>query len=251
MAFDSVVPPEHPLAIELRELIHDRRLLDFFERAVDGIWLWDLTEDGTSYVSPAFGRVFGYEPWEYEQGAAFWKGICHPDDWAASMAAIQAAIAADEPYDMTVRMRHKDGTWRWSRSVGLILRDETGQPQRGFGLHHDVTGLMRAQALLEREAIHDPLTELLNRRGIEQALEDILAHVQRLDCEAYALFIDLDNFKQVNDQHGHATGDQVLRATAHTIQHAVRVVDAVGRLGGDEFLLFLRAFPARPGPGHG
>lgn len=231
----------HPLCEELHTLIGNEMLLDFFERAADGLWLWDLTEEGASYVTPAFGRVFGYEPDEIEHGAPFWKAICHPDDWVSSMAAVQRAITEDEPYDVTIRFRHKDGKWRWSRSVGLMLFDDDGNPSRGFGVHYDVTELMESKDRLEREIVHDPLTKLLNRRGIDAALDHTLRQVERLRCEAYAIVIDLDDFKAVNDRYSHAIGDKVLVRCARVISQTVRVVDAVGRLGGDEFIVFLLA----------
>jgi diguanylate cyclase (GGDEF)-like protein/PAS domain S-box-containing protein len=194
-----------------------------------------------SWTTPAFGRTFGYEPGEFEQGAAFWQSICHPDDWLAAMRAVEIAVVTGGVYDQTTRMRHKKGHWVWTRSIGLMLRDENGVVYRGFGLAHDITELMEAKATLEKQCILDPLTDMLNRRGIEQALIRVGQQVQRLQCQAYAVLIDLDDFKQVNDTYGHAAGDFVLANTADVIRRTVRVVDDCGRLGGDEFIVFMLA----------
>ena len=253
----------HPLEVELRALVRDPKLLDFFERATDGLWMWDLSETGGSFVTPAFGRAIGFEPGEFEQGSPFWESRCHPDDWSRAMGEVQHAIDTNGVYDCTTRMRHKDGHWVHSRSVGLILRDAQGIPYRGFGIHHNVTELIEtriqleqtirdlttARDTLEKETRHDPLTDLLNRRGIEEALLRMLQQVQRLGCEAYAIVLDLDNFKAVNDRLGHAAGDQVLIDCAACVRGAVRVVDECGRLGGDEFVVFLLARDRREAEG--
>lgn len=85
----------------------------------------------------------------------------------------------------------------------------------------------------------DPLTELLNRRGFERELKRALAYVRRYGASAALLFIDLDAFKPVNDRHGHAAGDAVLKAVAATLTRHVRASDIVARLGGDEFVVLL------------
>jgi len=85
----------------------------------------------------------------------------------------------------------------------------------------------------------DPLTELLNRRGFERELKRALAYVGRYGASAALLFIDLDAFKPVNDRHGHAAGDAVLKAVAATLNRHVRASDVVARHGGDEFVVLL------------
>lgn len=98
--------------------------------------------------------------------------------------------------------------------------------------------LARAEARiaeLEAHADVDPLVEVLNRRGFERELNRSLAYVRRYGGQAALLFIDLDGFKAVNDAHGHAVGDAMLKAVAGALAGHVRASDVVGRLGGDEF----------------
>lgn len=98
--------------------------------------------------------------------------------------------------------------------------------------------LKRARARiaeLEARADIDPLLELLNRRGFDRELARGIAYVGRYDTPAVLMFIDLDGFKAVNDRHGHAAGDALLKAVAHKLRAHVRASDVVGRLGGDEF----------------
>jgi diguanylate cyclase (GGDEF)-like protein len=98
----------------------------------------------------------------------------------------------------------------------------------------------RAQmAQLAVRAEIDPLTDVLNRRGFERELKRSLAYVKRHGTSAALVFIDLDEFKRVNDRHGHAAGDAVLKAVAMLLNRHVRASDLVARLGGDEFALLL------------
>jgi diguanylate cyclase (GGDEF)-like protein len=90
-------------------------------------------------------------------------------------------------------------------------------------------------AELEARADIDPLLEILNRRGFERELARAIAYVARYRTPAVLLFIDLDGFKAVNDRHGHAAGDALLKVVAHELGAHVRASDLVGRLGGDEF----------------
>jgi diguanylate cyclase (GGDEF)-like protein len=94
-------------------------------------------------------------------------------------------------------------------------------------------------AELEARVDIDPLTETLNRRGFERELHRSLAYVKRYGTSAALLFLDLDGFKPVNDRHGHAAGDAVLKAVAAALLRQVRASDVVARIGGDEFAVLL------------
>jgi len=126
-----------------------------------------------------------------------------------------------------------------ARSGGRAERDDADSPER---LRAEVDRLSRELARaeariaeLEARADVDPLVEVLNRRGFERELERSLAYVRRYGGRAALMYIDLDGFKAVNDAHGHAAGDAMLKAVAGTLAGHVRASDAVGRLGGDEF----------------
>jgi diguanylate cyclase (GGDEF)-like protein len=98
----------------------------------------------------------------------------------------------------------------------------------------------RAQMVeLAARAEIDPLTDILNRRGFERELKRTLAYVKRYGASAALIFLDLDGFKRINDRHGHAAGDAMLKAVAMVLARHVRESDLVARLGGDEFVLLL------------
>jgi len=92
---------------------------------------------------------------------------------------------------------------------------------------------------LEARVDIDPLTETLNRRGFERELRRSVAYVKRYGASAALLYVDLDGFKTVNDRHGHAAGDAVLKAIAAALVRQVRASDVVARIGGDEFVVLL------------
>lgn len=119
------------------------------------------------------------------------------------------------------------------------LRAEDGQVSGAVWVIRDVT----QQRARQREARHlaevDPLTELSNRRGFEAHLQQAITRVARTGQSASLMFIDLDNFKPVNDSHGHLAGDAMLWAVANVLRHGVRDSDIVARLGGDEFAVIL------------
>jgi len=102
-------------------------------------------------------------------------------------------------------------------------------------LNADLVAAERRIAELEARASIDPLTDVLNRRGFERELARALAYLARYGGSAALVYIDLDSFKAVNDRHGHAAGDDLLREVGRALAANVRAADAVGRLGGDEF----------------
>ena len=122
---------------------------------------------------------------------------------------------------------------RPARAVGAQLAAEVARLERELAT-------ARAQlAELTVFAQIDPLTDILNRRGLERELKRSLAHVKRYGASAALVSLDLDGFKRVNDRHGHAAGDAVLKAVALVLNRHIRESDVVARVGGDEFVLLL------------
>jgi diguanylate cyclase (GGDEF)-like protein len=104
---------------------------------------------------------------------------------------------------------------------------------------HDLTVARAKIAELEARADVDPLLDILNRRGFDRELKRSLAYVQRYGTIAALIYIDLDGFKDINDRHGHAAGDALLKAVARRLSTQVRASDVVARLGGDEFAVLI------------
>lgn len=128
-------------------------------------------------------------------------------------------------------------------AIGLFShRQLTRHTRTIFG---QMTALEETGQRLEHEATHDPLTGLANRALFRRRLEEALTHAREEGFSLAVMYIDLDDFKQVNDLHGHAAGDTLLRAIADRLRGAVRVVDTVARLGGDEFAVLLTGLDKR------
>ncbi len=121
--------------------------------------------------------------------------------------------------------------------TGSLVRDRFGEPMYVATQVIDLTELRSLQAELEHRSTHDPLTGLANRALVGTLLDQALARADRDGTQVAVLFVDLDDFKAVNDRHGHHAGDAVLIATAERLVGAVRAGDLVARIGGDEFLI--------------
>jgi diguanylate cyclase (GGDEF)-like protein len=122
---------------------------------------------------------------------------------------------------------------RPSRSVAMRLAEEVDR------LELELAAARSRMAALEARAEIDPLTDLVNRRGLERELKRALAYVKRYGTSAVLVYLDLDGFKSINDRHGHAAGDAVLKGIAMVLTRQVRASDLVARLGGDEFVVLL------------
>lgn len=193
-----------------------------------------------SYVSKGAERVFGYRPDEMIGRNIF--DFMHPDFRAATMLTALVVNSGQELLKFENKYIHKDGrvldihwTARWSEKdkvrVG-VARDITEQNR----LAAERDALI---AKLEAMALTDPLTGLPNRSLFADRAEGALARAQRDHRGFGVLYIDLDKFKQLNDQNGHAFGDDVLKAVATRLRGAVRPTDTVARLGGDEFVVLV------------
>jgi diguanylate cyclase (GGDEF)-like protein/PAS domain S-box-containing protein len=141
---------------------------------------------------------------------------------------------------------HADGSSTWLLHGAATVLSPEGQPAWFAVSAQDITERRRAEqdlreltAVLTERAVRDPLTGLANRALLEERLRTSLARDARAGESTGVLFLDLDGFKEVNDQHGHAVGDAVLRAVADRLVAAVRPSDTVARLGGDEFVILV------------
>lgn len=137
-----------------------------------------------------------------------------------------------------LRFRKADGSLLWGRSSGTLVQTP-GRDPTIFAMVEDVSQNHALAREVEHQASHDPLTGLINRREIERRLEQALLNVRTHGGVHSLCYIDLDYFKLVNDGLGHAAGDQLLRSLAEYLVGAVRDGDWIGRMGGDEFALFL------------
>jgi diguanylate cyclase (GGDEF)-like protein/PAS domain S-box-containing protein len=210
----------------------------------DGIWDWDIARE-RFYISPRLKELLGYRDDELANERRVLFDRLHPADLPLVEAAIDAHFARDEPYDLEVRQRHRDGEYRWFRIRGQAQRDASGRPIRFSGANTDITDRKRAEAQLSYLAQYDILTGLPNRALFLDRLAGAIARARRAGGLLALLFFDLDRFKAINDTLGHQAGDAVLREVAARVKERLRETDTVARLAGDEFTAILEDL-ARP-----
>jgi diguanylate cyclase (GGDEF)-like protein/PAS domain S-box-containing protein len=203
-----------------------------------------VAPDGTiRFQTPSVARVFGYRPGELV-GSRLAEWV-HPEDAPQALAYLAEVASRPGARPPTVwRLRHRDGSWRVVETIGTDLRHEAGVD--GLVLNaRDVTERKALEAQLTHQAFHDSLTGLANRALFENRVRHALARADRVAQGVAVLFLDLDNFKTINDSLGHAAGDHVLGEVAARLQGCLRAGDTAARLGGDEFaVLFEDGLPA-------
>ncbi|MFN2590771.1 MAG: EAL domain-containing protein [Actinomycetota bacterium] len=211
----------------------------------------DLPNEGdrTMYVSPQIESMLGLSPDEYISDPKLWDKHVHPDDRDRVMQTYRDAIRRGEPSSSEYRMIRPDGRVVWVRDDVVMLEQEPGRRKVIQGIMFDVTELKQAQERAWFLAYHDPLTGLPNRAMFEETLELALARSRRGASAVAVLYLDLDNFKLVNDSLGHTVGDEVLKQMVGRLRMAVRDTDLVGRQGGDEFLILLADLERGPADG--
>ncbi len=226
-------------ALEAELLIGETRYRQLVENANDIIYT--LTPDGVfSYVSPNWIATLGH-PVEAVVGAHI-RDHLHPDDLPRCQGFIEQVLTSGEPQSgIEYRVRHQDGAWRWHISNAAALRGESGEVEAFLGIARDITERRAMEERIRELAQHDALTGLTNRALFFEHIEHSLRLAARHGEKVALLFIDLDEFKPINDRLGHAAGDQVLLATARRLIDGLRESDLVGRLGGDEFVALLHA----------
>lgn len=146
---------------------------------------------------------------------------------------------------VTVRFRRADGSMMDVLILETGLAEGTGRKPLSLSVMTDVSELKEAENRNHRQAITDHLTGLLNRQGFELTLDEMFASASRFSQQLACLFVDLDRFKWINDNHGHATGDTVLCQVALRLRRQLRPGDVIARLGGDEFAILLAGPNAR------
>jgi diguanylate cyclase (GGDEF)-like protein/PAS domain S-box-containing protein len=246
-------PDDRTSPQELRE-----RLLDAERRAFEAdakyeallkqlpavIYVYSPELDGpTLHMSPYVEELLGVPPEAFLEDPDIWDKVIHPEDRDRARLEYEWFLRTGKPEFGEFRYLRPDGSVVWVRDHSALIRGEDGTPLFVQGVMTDITLTKQVALRMQHLAFHDPLTGLPNRTMFEQHLSLALARARRDHLAVAVVFLDLDAFKPVNDIHGHATGDQVLRQLSARLQHAVREADIVARQGGDEFLILVADLP--------
>ena len=189
------------------------------------------------YVTPRVETVLGYAPEEWLLDPRFLGKLLHPEDRERVTDQRAHASEGGNPFSMEYRLAARDGRTVWVRDEAVLVQDENGRPLCWQGILTDITEHKVLEERLRHQALHDPLTNLPNRALLLDRLEHALARAERSRKKVAVLFLDLDNFKHVNDSLGHEAGNRLLVEVAARLRMDLRAEDTVARLGGDEFVV--------------
>ena len=213
-----------------------------FRSLAESLPLGILSADARSWVvfcNEAAQQIFNL-PADQIMGHG-WERLVHPDDQRDVVLATHEVVRSGLPREAMFRIETGLFT-RWA-SARFVPLGSPSAPSGWIATVDDVTDRRRTESELTHQATHDALTGLPNRVLLEDRLQQACARLRNDGDAVSVLFIDLDQFKSVNDTYGHTVGDQVLVEIAARLRQVVRSVDTVARLGGDEFVAFCEAQP--------
>ncbi len=217
----------------------------------DALWEWDVAGDSIWWGERIF-HLLGHRKAACSRQEAL--ALLHPDDVLRVEHEINASIESGvADWVSTFRLRRSDGSWAWVEDRARLVRDYQGRLLRVVGCLKDVSQQVAMEVQRRRDerrihqlAFHDQLTGLPNRVALLDRLQHALAATRRHHQHGALMFIDLDNFKTLNDAFGHDVGDQLLILAGRRLSECVRALDTVARLGGDEFVVLLEELGGDP-----
>ncbi|MDD2700700.1 MAG: diguanylate cyclase [Sideroxydans sp.] len=209
----------------------------------DVIWVMNLTTDRWAYVSPSVQKLLGYSAEEVMQQSYLQTLTADSRDKVSRLLAERTRSylqgeSGDAAYTDEVEQLRKDGAIVWTEITTHIARNEKNELVV-LGVSRDIGERKKAEEQIRNLAFYDLLTQLPNRRLLLDRFGLTIAASKRSKRYSALMFIDLDNFKPLNDEHGHDVGDLLLVEVAHRITACVREMDTVSRFGGDEFVVML------------
>ncbi|SEH44806.1 diguanylate cyclase domain-containing protein [Magnetospirillum fulvum] len=190
------------------------------------------------FMSPRIGEL-GLDAQAICENADLLLSRVHPDDLREMVGSVERCSAAQIAWHMQLRLRHRDGAYRWYQGRATPERENNGSETVWYGYFQDIDEIKSSEESIRVLAHHDALTGLPNRILFNDRLIQAMAQARRNQHKLAVLFIDLDRFKPVNDRYGHDMGDSLLRKVAERLRGCLRDIDTPARIGGDEFVVLL------------
>ena len=215
-----------------------------------GHWERDLKTGEVIWSDEVF-RLLGLEPGSCAPSQDTYLAHVHPDDRERVVRSAEEALAGTRAYNLDLKVRMQNGEARFLHDQAEIVPDEHGRPARMAGTLQDITDRKHAEEQIRLLAYYDGLTRLPNRVLSMERLKLALENARRQNRTLAVLFLDLDQFKRINDTLGHSAGDRLLQGVAERLKKCLRSsdtiaradpsdpTDAIARLGGDEFIISL------------
>ena len=200
------------------------------------LWAFDWDEQRMIYVSPAYERIFGRSAALLLADYGEWRNSIYPDDLDYAAESLAKVLETGAVESREYRIIRADGQLRWLSDKCFVSPRPGAEPGRVIvGIAEDITEKKRLEGELHRLATTDVLTQSSNRRHFFECARREFEHARQFGSPLAFLLLDLDDFKKINDQYGHQTGDEVLRRLAQCGSNALRRGDLFGRIGGEEF----------------
>lgn len=205
----------------------------------DGFGDWNLKTDEIFY-SKRFIRMLGYSQNAFHKQSLRWLDFIHPDDYFNALSSIDKYLNKEIPeYKCQYRILHKEGYYIWVECNAIAKWDHKNRPLRLIFVQKNINEQKEKNEKVFHMAYYDTLTGLPNRRLFGDQLELTLREMKKTKSCGAIFFLDLDNFKNVNDTLGHEVGDQLLKEVSKALQEQLDDVKMISRFGGDEFLILI------------
>jgi diguanylate cyclase (GGDEF)-like protein/PAS domain S-box-containing protein len=222
-----------------QKLLENAKMLNDAQRfARMGSWSLDFSDNHLVWSDEVY-RIFEIDHEHFEVTYDAFIECIHPEDRDLVNNAFMTSLSSQQPYEVSHRLLMEDGRIKWVHESGMSEFDEAGKPLRSLGTVQDISERKNAEEEINRLAFFDTLTQLPNRKLLIDRLNQARVLSARNSQFGALLFIDLDNFKTLNDTLGHGIGDILLQQTAKRLMEYVYEGDSIARLGGDEFVVLL------------
>ena len=228
------------------ELKKQNQLLVDYKKAVDYRTIISKTDlkGYITYANEEFCKVSGYSREELLNKNH--NIIRHQDMPSSAFRKMWKLLKQGKTWEGKVKNKKKDGSYYWVKASISPVFDENGKIKEYFGMRHDITDvvllnekLQKTQKELKEQTLRDPLTNLYNRRYIQDIAQDIINISIRNKVSLSLIILDIDKFKLINDTYGHSIGDDVIKHLAQSLKRHTRESDVIARIGGEEFIVLL------------
>ncbi|WP_100374497.1 sensor domain-containing diguanylate cyclase [Bacillus sp. FJAT-45037] len=221
---------------DYREVLEKNTEYEQLFDSLEGAVFYRTLTTNTLYLSTGIEELFGLPFFEYKNQPEIWKEMVDTKDRLAVEEA-DRLLKKGQPSKIEFKIIHPVKGLRWVLRMATPIHNEAGHIEKIVGQMVDITVRKNLEFELKQMAYHDELTDLPNRKSLDRQIEKALARSKRHDHNFSIMFIDLDDFKVVNDTMGHDAGDTLLKEVVSRLNESIREEDLVARIGGDEFIV--------------